>query len=160
MPDIGARLLDVMLVAWGFISEFFRTATVLGFGHIRNELRPSNLVNVFSRYLLGIIVFFYEILLKFTTTRSPMGFSIFYILLYSIAWGLFGLSSTLCTGSSSTSCSPAEYAFGCGPACRAISGHDLPAGVQLQRTGAHRIFPGAVPAVSWHSFSTGIRPGG
>lgn len=94
MPDIGARLLDVMLVAWGFISEFFRTATVLGFGHIRNELRPSNLVNVFSRYLLGIIVFFYEILLKFTTTRGPMGFSIFYILLYSIAWGLFGFLLT------------------------------------------------------------------
>lgn len=90
MPDIGARLLDILLVIWGFVSEFFRTGAVLAFRHVKNELKVENLPHLFSRYLLGIVIFYYEMVLKISTTRSPLGFSVFYILLYSIGWGLFG----------------------------------------------------------------------
>ncbi len=65
--------------------------------NIRNDLQPKNRKKLISRYLLGLIIFYYEVVFKLSTTRIPLGISFLYIFLYSIAWGLIGyiLSSIL-----------------------------------------------------------------
>ena len=79
---------EMALFVWGFLSEAFVTLAAATVEHVRHEWRPKNRKNVISRYFMGFIIFYYEIVFKLSTTRTPLGLSFFYIFLYSIAWGL------------------------------------------------------------------------
>jgi len=81
---------EMALFVWGFLSEAVITLAAATVEHVRHEWRPKNRRNVISRYFMGFIIFYYEIVFKLSTTRTPLGLSFFYIFLYSIAWGLIG----------------------------------------------------------------------
>ena len=87
---VGAGLLSVLQFLWGFISEAFMTFAALSWEHLRNEVQPRNWKHLFSRYLLTLIIIYYELVLKFSTAKEPRGFAILYIILFSFCWGLLG----------------------------------------------------------------------
>ncbi|MCR4673237.1 MAG: sulfatase-like hydrolase/transferase [Lachnospiraceae bacterium] len=58
--------------------------------HFRRDLAPGRRANFFSRYIIGLSIFYYEILFKLSTTKTPYGIAIVYILLFSLAFGLIG----------------------------------------------------------------------
>ena len=87
---IGMSLLGILKVIGGFLRDFFVTIGAATWAYLRHELRVKNLKNLFSRYLLSFVIIYYEMVLKFSTTRKPFGFAILYIVLFSICWGLLG----------------------------------------------------------------------
>ena len=87
---IGVGLLGILKVIGRFIRDAFLAAfTAIG-AYLQHEFRPKNLKNLFSRYLIAFIIIYYELVLKFSTTGKPLGFSILYMVLFSICWGLVG----------------------------------------------------------------------
>lgn len=87
---IGVGLLGILKVIGRFIRDAFLAAfTAIG-AYLQHEFRPKNLRNLFSRYLIAFIIIYYELVLKFSTTGKPLGFSILYMVLFSICWGLVG----------------------------------------------------------------------
>ena len=87
---VGRGLLSILLFLWGFISEAFLTFGRTSWEHIRNETKPRNWKHLFSRYLLTLVILYYEIVFKLSTGREPYGFALVYILLFSVCWGLLG----------------------------------------------------------------------
>lgn len=79
------RLGDIIVMLAGMTADW-----------VRYDLRPKNRLNVFSRYLFPVAFLWWEIVFKFSTTRSPGIMPIFYIPLYSLGWGLlFYLLTTI-----------------------------------------------------------------
>ena len=87
---VGRGLLSIVQFLWGFISEAAVGFLVSSRAHLANEIKPRNWKHLFSRYLLTLIIFYYELVFKLSTAGSPLGFSILYILLFSLCWGLLG----------------------------------------------------------------------
>ena len=90
LGGVGRGLLSIVQFLWGFISEAAVGFFVSSKAHLANEIKPRNWKHLFSRYLLTLIIFYYELVFKLSTAGSPLGFSILYILLFSLCWGLLG----------------------------------------------------------------------
>ena len=78
------------LTTWESISRTIKKFGRKQLKHYKKSWEPKYRRNTISRYSLGIVIFYYEVLFKLYTLKTPWGMSLVYMLLYSLAWGLIG----------------------------------------------------------------------